>query len=120
MRGSRITRALGGICYLSTLLMVSSPSQAQSATGKTRVYYVAADEIQWDYAPAGRDEAMGRPFDALQKGYGESGPHKLGRVCKKAVFREYTDENFSKLKARAPEDAYLGLLGPILRAEIGD
>ena len=31
-----------------------------AAPGKTRTYYVAADEVSWDYAPSGHDEAMVR------------------------------------------------------------
>ena len=68
----------------------------------------------------GRDEAMGMPFDELQKGYAESGPHRIGRVYKKAIYREYTDASFSTLKTRGPEEQYLGLVGPILRGEVGD
>src|SRR6185437_12497027 len=94
--------------------------QAQSAPGKVRTYYVAADEVNWDYAPAGRDEAMGHPFDALEKGFTESGPHQIGRVYKKAIYREYTDDTFTTLKKRNAADAYLGLLGPVLHAEVGD
>lgn len=63
---------------------------------------------------------MGHPFDELQKGYTESGPHHIGRIYKKAIYREYTDETFTTLVRRDAEDAYLGLLGPILRAEVGD
>jgi len=88
--------------------------------GKTRIYYVAADEVNWDYAPSGRDEAMGQPFDELQKGYTQSGPNHIGRVYKKAVYREYTDDSFSTLKPRSADEQYLGLLGPVLRAEVGD
>ncbi|HEY6358124.1 MAG TPA: multicopper oxidase domain-containing protein, partial [Vicinamibacterales bacterium] len=50
----------------------------------------------------------------------ESGPHHIGRVYKKAMYREYTDASFSTLKVRAPEEQYLGLLGPVLRGEVGD
>lgn len=107
------------ICLLA-LFCWGGSLRAQSPTGKTRVYYVAADEVNWDYAPTGRDEAMGHPFDALQKVYTESGPHQIGRVYKKAIYREYTDETFTVLKQRSAEDAYLGLLGPVLRAEVGD
>lgn len=107
------------ICLLA-LFCWSASLRAQSPAGKTRVYYVAADEVNWDYAPTGRDEAMGHPFDALQKVYTESGPHQIGRVYKKAIYREYTDETFTVLKQRSAEGAYLGLLGPVLRAEVGD
>ena len=105
---------------LAAMLALLSPIAFGQSAGKVRTYYVAADEVNWDYAPAGRDEAMGHPFDELQKGFTESGPHQIGRVYKKAIYREYTDDTFTTLKKRSAEDAYLGLLGPVLRAEAGD
>lgn len=50
----------------------------------------------------------------------KSGPHTIGRIYRKAVYREYTDASFSKLKPRSPEWEHLGILGPVLRAEVGD
>ncbi|KAL0173413.1 hypothetical protein M9458_029381, partial [Cirrhinus mrigala] len=38
-------------------------------------------------------------------------------VYKKALYRQYTDESYS-IEIRKPE--WLGFLGPILRAEVGD
>ena len=119
-------RNLAGIflCLAFWGTILSAPSvlgqTPADATGKTRTYYVAADEVNWDYAPSGRDEAMGHPFDAIARGFTEPGPHWIGRVYKKAIYREYTDASFSTPKARAPEEQYLGLLGPILRGEVGD
>jgi FtsP/CotA-like multicopper oxidase with cupredoxin domain len=108
---------LAAIPYLGSVV----PAQTTApASGKIRTYYVAADEVDWDYAPSGRDEAMGHPFDELEKGYTEPGPHRIGRVYKKAVYREYEDPSFSKRKVRPLDQAYLGLLGPILRGEVGD
>jgi FtsP/CotA-like multicopper oxidase with cupredoxin domain len=116
---------LTAVVVVSAGVFVGGPRLAAQATqtpatGKTRTYYVAADEVQWDYAPSGRDEAMGMPFDPVEKSITESGPHRIGRVYKKAVYREYTDATFTNLKARAPEERYLGVLGPILRGEVGD
>jgi FtsP/CotA-like multicopper oxidase with cupredoxin domain len=112
-------RLCTALCFFAFLFWAHA-LRAQSPAGKTRVYYVAADEMDWDYAPSGRDEAMGHPFDELQKGYAEAGPHHIGRIYKKAVYREYTDDAFSTLKKRDAGDAYLGILGPVLRAEVGD
>ncbi|MBV8070685.1 MAG: hypothetical protein JO270_12320, partial [Acidobacteriaceae bacterium] len=110
--------------YVVAGLLRAAPPCAVAASPdsvcKTRVYYVAADEVNWDYAPSGRDEAMGMDFDAIGKGYAEPGPHQIGRVNKKAVYREYTDDTFTKLKPRLPEDQYLGILGPIFHGEVGD
>lgn len=49
----------------------SSPGNATtSAQGETRRYYVAAEEAEWDYAPAGANmcdgTATGTPFNDLQ------------------------------------------------------
>ena len=91
-----------------------------SHSGKTRTYYIAADEVEWNYTPTGRDEAMGMPFDAIARTFTQPGPHQIGSLNKKAVYREYTDATFRTLKARPSDQAYLGLVGPILHAEVGD
>ena len=96
------TRALLVVPALIGMVVLGPASGAQAAqsesAGKTRTYYVAAVEMNWDYAPSGRDEAMGMPFDEIAKLYTESGPHRIGRVYKKAIYREYTDATFSTLK----------------------
>lgn len=115
-----VTLVLCAACAMSCMKAAHSEGRRPEHAGKTRVYYVAADEVEWNYAPSGRDEAMGMPFDDIAKGFTEPGPHQIGRVYKKAIYREYTDGTFTKLKPRAPEDAYLGLMGPILYAEVGD
>lgn len=47
----------------------------------------------------------------------ERGPQRIGRVYKKAMFRQYTDASYSRL---SPRPVWLGFLGPILRAEVDD
>ena len=44
----------------------------------------------------------------------------IGRRNKKALFREFTDETFTTMKKRGPEEKHLGMLGPIIKAEVGD
>jgi hephaestin len=115
--------AIGVVCLFAAVLCMSPAKlQAQGAAhaGVTRTYYVSADEVNWDYAPSGRDEAMGMDFDEIARGYTEPGPHQIGRVNKKAIYREYTDATFSTLRKRSPGEAYLGILGPILRGAVGD
>ncbi|HET9402204.1 MAG TPA: multicopper oxidase domain-containing protein [Candidatus Acidoferrales bacterium] len=112
--------AVCAVLSFAAVLCWCAPAGAQSVAGKTRVYYVAADEVDWNYAPSGRNEAMGMAFDEFEKGYAEPAAHHIGRIYKKAVYREYTDDTFKTLKMRAPDEAYLGILGPILRAEVGD
>ena len=44
----------------------------------------------------------------------------LGHIYKKTIFREYTDATFTTLKPRPAAWQHLGLLGPLVRAEVGD
>ena len=115
--------AVAALC-LTGVLLCAEQARPHTATakpaGKTRTYYVAADEVQWDYAPSGRDEAMGMDFDAIGKAFTQSGPHHIGRVYKKAVYHEYTDATFTTQKVRSADEQYLGILGPVLRGAVGD
>jgi len=92
----------------------------QTQTAKVRTYYIAADEVDWDYAPGGINKMMGMKFDGYSKVFVERGPHRIGSIYRKALYREYTDETFARLKPRPAEWESSGILGPILRAEVGD
>jgi FtsP/CotA-like multicopper oxidase with cupredoxin domain len=102
------------------LLLASSAGRAAEGAPRTRVYYLAADELEWDYAPGGKDAMMGEPFSADAKVFVERGRERIGRVYRKARFRAYTDESFSRLQPREARWDHLGILGPLLRAEVGD
>jgi manganese oxidase len=92
----------------------------QARPGKVRTYYIAADEVRWDYAPQGRNLITGAPFTDDENVFVGRGPHRIGSAYKKALYREYTDGSFKRLKPRPPEAQHLGMLGPIIRAEVGD
>jgi len=109
---------------LWAVTMGGSPAQAQpkrkAAEPKVRTHYIAADEVEWDYAPSGINQVTDQPFEGIAKSYTEHGPHRIGKVYRKAIFREYTDATFTKLMPRPAEWEHAGILGPILRAEVGD
>lgn len=90
------------------------------ASGKTRMYYIAADEVTWDYAPLGSDAITGKPFDGKAITYASTGPGRIGSRYLKCLYRAYTDGTFTRIEPRAADDAYLGFLGPVIRAEVGD
>jgi len=108
---------LAFVCVTCTVFTLSSFANAE---GKTRTYYIAVDEINWDYAPSGIDQMTGKPFDHMAMMYVEQGKDRIGKTYRKAVYHEYTDSTFSTLKQRTPEWEHLGLLGPVLHAEVGD
>ncbi|MBV9055266.1 MAG: multicopper oxidase domain-containing protein, partial [Candidatus Eremiobacteraeota bacterium] len=93
---------------------------AAKADGQVRTYYIAADEVTWNYAPTGVDQVTGKPFDAMERPYAVQDAHHIGSAYRKAIYREYTDATFRTLKPRAPGDQYLGFIGPIIHAEVGD
>ena len=85
----------------------------------TRSYYIAADRVEWDYAPGGRDEISGTPF-ADTAFFNKLPPVPVSTKYKKTLYREYTDRSFKTLKPRPPEWEHLGFLGPVIRAVVGD
>lgn len=114
---------------LSSLLYMSADAQEdrgrQVATGdspaaQVRTYYIAAEEIDWDYTPRGIDVMMERDFDSYGKVFTEQKSNRIGRTYRKAVFHEYTDATFNTRKPRPAELAHMGLMGPVIRAEVGD
>lgn len=105
---------------LVVLLLLGSSAAFRAPSGHTRTYYVAADEVTWDYAPSGSDQIKGQAFDDVQRPFVEAQAHSVGRIALKAVYREYTDSTFKTLKPRPAAWQHLGVLGPVLRAEVGD
>ncbi len=113
--------AVGSLTQLAATSAAPPPMQdSPTAGGVVRTYYIAAEETEWDYAPLGIDMMTGEPFAGTAAAYTQPGPNHIGRLYRKAVYREYTDATFATRKPRPPQEEYLGLLGPILRAEVGD
>ncbi len=101
-------------------LGIASLFHASAEARQVRQYYIAVDEVDWNYMPTGKDGMMGMAPMGYAKFYMTRGPHLIGPVYKKAMYREYTDATFTHLKPRPADQAYLGILGPIIHAEVGD
>uniref|UniRef100_A0A7N4NLP0 F5/8 type C domain-containing protein n=1 Tax=Sarcophilus harrisii TaxID=9305 RepID=A0A7N4NLP0_SARHA len=82
----------------------------------TRRHYIGAVELYWDYRRSELLSAL-----SLEPGFpprvADSFASDGSTLYKKAVFVEYTDSRFLQTKPRAP---WMGLLGPIIRAEVHD
>lgn len=85
-----------------------------SAPPKVHTYYIAADVVRWNYVPS-------QPLYVLS-GEEETIPIPRARSSTylKVVYHEYTSASFQTLKPRPPEWEHLGILGPLIRAEVGD
>ena len=80
---------------------------ASCCLAATRRYYIAAEDVTWNYAPSGHDLLTAAPIRQPW----------LKLQWAKTRFVEYTDGTFTTPKTQ-PE--WLGILGPVIRAEVGD
>jgi FtsP/CotA-like multicopper oxidase with cupredoxin domain len=108
-------------CAPDAVVAPGQPSGADAgARPRTRRYFVAAEVATWDYAPSGENLITGDPFSEAEEIFTEPGEGRIGRVYLKALYREYTDESFATPKPRPPEWEHLGILGPVIRGQVGD
>lgn len=101
----------------------SNPSMYGESFKMVRVYYIMAVELEWDYSPD-RSWELARHQGAVNQSYGDAFVSKednlIGSKYKKVVYREYTDRTFRTLKERSEDEKHLGILGPLISAEVGD
>ncbi|XP_034430853.1 coagulation factor V [Hippoglossus hippoglossus] len=72
-----------------------------------RTYFISAEEVKWDYSGYGQ-----RRQDKVQLNTRKT-------TFAKVVFRSYTDSSFSTPDVRGEMDEHLGILGPVIKAEVG-
>ncbi|CAO2636084.1 Ferroxidase HEPHL1, partial [Lemmus lemmus] len=90
--------------------------------GMLRTFFIAAEEVEWDYAPNKNWEFEKQHLDAGGHGdiFMNHTENWIGSQYKKVVYREYTNGEFVEIKARPPREDHLQLLGPMIHAEVGD
>uniref|UniRef100_A0A8C6CT12 Coagulation factor V n=1 Tax=Moschus moschiferus TaxID=68415 RepID=A0A8C6CT12_MOSMO len=81
----------------------------RSNNGNRKNYYIAAEEISWDYSK------FVQRFD-----HEDTDDVPEDTVYKKVVFRKYLDSTFTKLDPQGEYEEHLGILGPVIRAEVDD
>lgn len=114
----------------TNLLAVPRPSEATTFTttftnepalppgGTIRTYFIAAEEVEWNYAGAGN--VLQEPFCGDPDAVPGVIPGRIGTRYQKAIFREYFDASFQRIVLRPSHWQHLGILGPLIRAEVGD
>jgi FtsP/CotA-like multicopper oxidase with cupredoxin domain len=134
MRVTRRRAVLGVMPLLAAPMLVAPDLAAQThrvsgvrgstppaSVGRMRRYFVAVDEVDWTYIPSRGDQALTGRKDDFANDPGARGMlDPNGTTYRKALFREYTDSTFRTLKPRDEAWTHLGILGPLLRAEVGD
>ncbi len=82
-------------------------------------YFIAAEEVEWNYSPSQTNLAAGRPYSPDELVYLENAPQRIGRKNIKARYRLYKDAGFTEYQSTT-DDSQAGILGPVIRAEVGD
>jgi manganese oxidase len=77
-------------------------------TPQTRPYFIAAEPVDWNYAPRGKDQLNELPLPA---------PWQGSQKYSKYRYIQYTDDSFTTPVKQPP---WLGILGPIIRGVVGD
>ncbi|KAG9349604.1 hypothetical protein JZ751_028052 [Albula glossodonta] len=76
------------------------------AGDNVRAYFIAAEEVEWDYEGYG------------QRRQERANIHDKPTQFTKVVFRNYLDSAFTTAEIRGEVEEHLGLLGPIIKAEV--
>ncbi|XP_031653861.1 coagulation factor VIII [Oncorhynchus kisutch] len=85
----------------------------RTTDGHYRSYYIAAQEITWDYG-------IRKPHQLIKTRERRRGMRKFLMEYKKVVFRAYSERDFQIPVTRGELQEHLGLMGPIIKAEIND
>jgi manganese oxidase len=99
---------------LIALALAGSTLMAASGSAAVRQYFIAAEDQVWDFAPTNQNlihchpEAAPCPIPA---------PWTDSHTFPVTRYVQYTDAHFT---ASVAQPVWLGILGPILRAEVGD
>ncbi|CAK7310821.1 Coagulation factor V [Vulpes lagopus] len=81
----------------------------RSNNGNRKYYYIAAEELYWDYSKFAQSDDVDDHIHAQEN-----------TVYKKVVFRKYLDSTFTKRDPLGEYEEHLGILGPVIRAEVDD
>ncbi|XP_051550371.1 ceruloplasmin [Myxocyprinus asiaticus] len=85
-------------------------------------YYIAAVEMDWDYSPSRTwEEQMHHNLkDSPGNDFLKKEGKFIGSKYKKVLYREYTDETFTKPKERPADMEHLGIMGPMIHGDVGE
>ena len=87
------------------------------AHATTRTWHIAIEEGNWDYFPGNLPRTDINALQPEQRDTLTASATQPGSLYRKVLYRAYTDASFTQL---ATQPAWLGFLGPVLRAEVGD
>lgn len=106
---------------LACVMIVALGFAPTAAGAAERVYFIAADEVVWDFARSvPNNPVTGVPFTKEESVFLRHAKGRIGRKYLKAIYREYVDASFTTPKPRGPVEESRGLMGPVIHTEVGD
>jgi len=112
MTHKRIARIILSASALAGIVFCAPAVRSNASVvpaGKTRTYYVGRGRSAVGLRPVRpRRSHWAWTSTTSAKPSPQSGPHRIGRVYKKAVYHEYTDATFSTRKQAQPRRAIPG------------
>jgi hypothetical protein len=94
LRRFGVVPATLGLLAIGAMVSVDHVQASSAADGDTRTYYIAADPVDWDYAPSGKG-LLGRAFDANAPTYLDGGADRIGHVYRKSIVWSMLSRDFS-------------------------
>ncbi|XP_066498216.1 coagulation factor VIII [Hoplias malabaricus] len=85
----------------------------RSPESRFRSYYIAAEEIFWNYG-------IDTPPHLISLREMRRGKRKFLSSYRKVVYRAYHDKEFQNPVKRGELDKHLGIMGPLIKAEVND
>ncbi|KAM4732211.1 venom prothrombin activator pseutarin-C non-catalytic subunit isoform 2-T2 [Anableps anableps] len=85
----------------------------RSGETRPRHYYIAAEEITWDYG-------IKMPYQLIKPREIRLGMRKFLPKYRKVVYRAYMDKDFKQPVYRGELEEHLGIMGPVIRTEVYD
>jgi manganese oxidase len=116
-----VVLVVSGLAAISGGLVWASDRAAPAPyVGVVRNYYIAANEVEWNYTPSGMDEISGEPLGVANTGqlqYTTRNATYLGTSFLKCIYQQYTNGTFTTM---VPQPTWLGIMGPTMFAVVGD
>ncbi|KAK5906909.1 hypothetical protein CesoFtcFv8_004813 [Champsocephalus esox] len=87
----------------------------------SKTYYIAAMEVDWNYSPNRTWETeMFRGQNSPAPAFLDQQGGFIGSSYKKVVYLRFTNKKFTQQMERAADMEHLGILGPMIHADVGD
>uniref|UniRef100_A0A8C9SNU6 Hephaestin n=1 Tax=Scleropages formosus TaxID=113540 RepID=A0A8C9SNU6_SCLFO len=109
-----------GMRHQYTVQRCTRPHAEPTTTPLVLHYFIAAEELEWNYAPDRTWELEKHNATKETSIFVGNGENRIGPKYKKVVFREYTNSSFLERKIRSSTEEHLEIMGPIIKAEVGE